>query len=298
MSNKLIKYDIENNKEISFSDKQQQDILRFDKLISAATYYTAMALDHIIQTKGYLMFGCSTVNEYYELKGFSIPYGKELKKIGNRLNGISNGSLLEKPDSKVSSDSPKTDTISAKVCYNIPQNDDFTLLEGLSLRKLDYITRLEEDKLKELVESGKVKIKDKEFDLEEFKRMKHLEVKKAILDNRTKYDKKIKALTEERENLREDKKILESEKRELVKENETAKELEKLYGGTASKLEEKEELILETSKLLIKAQKLLVKSNVTTKDPESLQLKLKQTNEQLQMFMTIVNDKFYEVLVK
>jgi len=290
MANKLIKYDIENNKEISFSDKQQQDILRFDKLISAATYYTAMALDYIIQTKGYLMFGCSTVNEYYELKGFSVSYGKDLKRVGNRLNAIANNKLVL--------DSVNSDNVSAKVRHSAPQNDDFTLLEGLSLRKLDYITRLEEDKLKELVESGKVKIKDKEFDLEEFKRMKHLEVKKAILDNRTKYDKKIKALTEERENLREDKKILESEKRELVKENETAKELEKLYGGTASKLEEKEELILETSKLLIKAQKLLVKSNVTTKDPESLQLKLKQTNEQLQMFMTIVNDKFYEVLVK
>jgi hypothetical protein len=266
-------YDAERQSWQEIDQKEQKMSAFIHNQVLMGVFISAAAIKKMFDDRLYLGLGCESRDEYIDTM---LPYGRRqayrLYAIGNKFNGLIGAEIDEKRLLGAGDGN-----LVPPVALNEEGTDGEdgnkvspTTLGNLGIRKLYEMTRFNDDEFEELINTGKTKLGDAEITIDEIKEESARELSKKISAVKRQFTGKISQLTEENLKLKEEMKLMKKTDDELK----TAGELEKLYGGIASKLEDKKERLTSASKLLNEFIETLVRSGIDETDPILVQQEL------------------------
>ncbi len=255
-------YDAEAGRWTDVSPDDAKLAAHLHQQVQTGVLVTAVALHELKERRLHLALGCSSWKEYCETM---LPIGRRqaysLLAIGEQFGG-----LLSTGSARVQSTAQIGDVQSTA-----HDSSPVEAISGLGVQKLYALTRIPDFDAADLVETGEIALPSgKTATLDEIKAwtVKELsaetKAKTKILRDR------IASLEEEVELRTAERDTYQSQAETTDEKLEHAKQLERLYGPRAGKLEDKQECVDRARRHLQKFYDELYQSNVDAGDPESL----------------------------
>jgi len=252
-------YDAENDNFVKITPEQRKYANYVYEQFKLSTLLNAAAIDKIFTEKLYLALGFESRDDFIANgTDLSRRQAYNLLSIARKFKPY----LPELNENKQLTENTSSDTL--------VQTLHSKTLSELGISKLYELSRLNDEDLKTLIETGGLGEGDDRIELEEIREMA---VRKATIELKKRtasYKQKIDKLSDEKSTLKEEIKLLESENDSLKNKIETAEELEKKFGAPASKIEHKKRYLREAEDILETLRTTLVKANIMADDIPSL----------------------------
>jgi len=300
MNNDIVKsegalkvYDAESEQWKDISSKEQKMAAYIHNQVLMGVFISATAIKKMFDEKLYLGLGCDSKEEYISTM---LPYGRSqayrLYAIGSKFNGILGG-FGEQAKLLGEGNEQNPNDFVPSMGQNEAGNVTPAGLNNLGMAKLYELTRIDDANFDELMTTGKANIGGNEITIEEIKEHSAKELQKRISENKKLYTGKIAQMQEEIKTLKEEKKTLEASEDKIK----TAVELEKLYGGVASKLEDKKSRLSDATSLLNDFNETIMRCGITDEDPQVLQQQLVDLIRQVDGLYARIQGSFGSIII-
>lgn len=254
---------------------------------------TAYWIAQIYDLGLYAALGCNSKSQFVDRHlPFGVRQASKYAKIGRKL-----GRFLPFSDQANADQLPSADDVNAD---DLPDS-----VQSLPMGKLSELTKLDDDDLKDYVETGQWTGPDGQtYTRDDVLDMARTELgdivserTKRLRDTVEKEKDKRQQAEERAEKAEEEKAALEEKLEEEEARIETAQDLERRLGPTASKLQEKRETLEEVKRHLDEALRLLPKVGITDEDPEPDQENIQRLQQRIQRLEDVLHEDYGEVLI-
>jgi len=167
--------------------------------------------------------------------------------------------------------------IASKIMAVLPQGEDRSVhlvdtFAELGKKKMEILVDLSDPDFKELFsENGQITVNGNNFDLQDIRDMSIRAAAAELKKVKSKYSGETAVLNEKLKKALSERKTLEAELTERDEKVARARELERMYGKGASKIEDKYKLIADAKMHISMAQQAAVKSALVNTDPVGVQ---------------------------
>lgn len=255
----LIVYDAEHDAMVEVTREQQMLAASLHRQVVIGAFITALALKRIRDERLYVALGCHTFDEYtVSMCPFNRAQAYKYLKIAQRFEQL----LPNMEELKEIAESKKVNKNSERFVQSTGQ---------MGIEKLYELTRLEDNDLEELTTTGKLSTPDGDYTLEQMQEQTTREFTRQLKEIQARYSGKLSQLDEENKTLQAEKELLEKQMEQNQEHIQDAREIQKLWGRRASKIEEKREMLNEARKTLAYLQQIVFQINIQDDDPGSLQ---------------------------
>lgn len=244
--------DLETDKWIDIEPEKQRQARNLVDVVQKSVFVTAMALKEIWDKKLYLHLGYTSKQEFvFNELPFSMRQARRYVAIGNKWAPFALENTTPVSHSEGENRTPVSD------------------LEGMGIKRLYELARLEDDDFKALAEGGTIQTENGPVDIEAIKEMGQKEFMGTLGDIKKKYSGKLAQAQEDLALLKAEQKDGRKRLDELESRLANAEELEKLYGSKANKLEDKKKTLQLCIEYFDRARELAFKIEPTVDDPET-----------------------------
>lgn len=259
--------------------------------IQASILVTAYWMARVYDEKLYAALGCNSKSEFVDRH---LPFGhrqaRRYAKIGRRLNEFL----------------PNLETGKLPSPKEVKKEEMPESLQGVPLQKLQTLTELDDEDLREYVEEGKWTGPDGQTytredviemaraELEESVKQKAARLRQTVDDEKDKRQ----AYEELAEKRKEERDALEEKLEEKSEQIDAAEDLERRLGPTASKLEEKRKTLREAQEHVDEAIRLAGQIGITPNDPEADQQNLQRLLQRALTLQDVLREDYAEVFLE
>lgn len=271
----LTVYSEEDNDYIQRTPEQAKKAIMLDKMYEVSWVVQSLILKTIVDGKHYLDLGFASRDEFFKSKNISRSKAYEYLKIAEGMSmALPSGFDVEKVQTS-----------------GLLESEGVQKVAEMGVSKFSELTKIEDADFSEVFSEEEITLKNgKVIRLDDLKDYSVREFTAEIKKLRKKSTEKISRLEEDKKKLQEEKKLNDEIVKAAEQKIKDAQILERMYGGKASKLDDKVATMNDAREALQRAHRLIMNIGVTDEDPEPVQADLmallKSVNDLSQLAQT------------